>query len=94
MSIELSRHIERSCAAEVSFAPERFRLDARSIPDFACEVRKFVYQRTFSITELAKILSRMNQLACPALVGVFAVEIQASRFASRHPEYRAPGSRG
>ena len=47
MSIELSRDIERYCAAEVSFVPERFRLEARSIPDFACEVRKFVYQRTF-----------------------------------------------
>jgi hypothetical protein len=32
----------------------------------------------FSITEMGKMLSRMNQLAFPALVGIFAVEIQAS----------------
>ena len=31
----------------------------------------------FSITEMGKMLSRMNQLAFPALVGIFAVEIQA-----------------
>jgi hypothetical protein len=28
---------------------------------------------------MGKMLSRMNQLAFPALVGIFAVEIQASR---------------
>ena len=69
MSIELSRDIERHCAAEVSFIPERFRLEARSIPDFACEVRKFVYQRTFLDNRIGQNPGSFESVSLPSVSG-------------------------
>ena len=69
MSIELSRDIERYCAAEVSFVPERFRLEARSIPDFACEVRKFVYQRTFLDNRIGQNPESYESVSLPSVSG-------------------------
>ena len=69
MSIELSRYIERSCAAEISFVPKQFRLEGRSIPDFACEIRKFVYQRTFLDNRIGQNPESHESVSFPIVSG-------------------------